>query len=52
MPEGGVVIHLSDKCVMVFTPFPFPFCGFGKKEANGPLLDPMKDGPVAEGPAP
>jgi len=52
MPEGGVVIHLSDKCVMVFMPLPFALCGIGKKEANGHLLDHMHDGPTAEAPAP
>lgn len=51
-PEGGVIIHLSDKCVMVFMPFPFALCGIGKKEANGHLLDHMNDGPIAEAPAP
>jgi len=52
-PEGGVIVHLSDKCVMVFMPFPFASCGIGKKEANGHLLDHMKDAPsVAEAPAP
>jgi hypothetical protein len=50
-PEGGVIVHLSDKCVMVFMPFPFPVCGIGKKEANGHLLDHMRDAPaVTEAP--
>lgn len=52
VPEGGVIIRLSDKCVMVLMPLPFAFCGIGKKEANGHLLDHMNDGPVAEAPAP
>lgn len=52
VPEGGVIIHLSDKCVMVLMPLPFAFCGIGKKEANGHLLDHMNDGPVADAPAP
>ena len=52
-PEGGMIVHLSDKCVMVFIPFPFVGCGIGKKEANGHLLDHMKDAPaLAETPAP
>jgi hypothetical protein len=49
--EGGLIVHLSDKCVMVFMPFPFALCGIGKKEANGHLLDHMRDAPaVAEAP--
>lgn len=44
--EGGVIVHLSDKCVMVFMPLPFVACGIGKKEANGHLLDHMQDAPV------
>jgi hypothetical protein len=52
-PEGGMIVHLSDKCVMVFMPFPFPICGIGKKEANGHLLDHLRDASaVAEAPAP
>ena len=52
-PEGGLIVHLSDKCVMVFMPFPFALCGVGKKEANGHLLDHMQDAPAAaEAPAP
>jgi hypothetical protein len=51
--EGGMIVHLSDKCVMVFMPFPFAACGIGKKEANGHLLDHMQDAPgVAEASAP
>jgi hypothetical protein len=51
-PEGGVIIHLSDNCVMVFMPLPFALCGIGKKEANGHLLDHMNDSPVADAPTP
>jgi hypothetical protein len=51
-PEGGMIIHLSDKCVLVFTPLPFALCGVGKKEANAHLLDHMNDGQAAEAPAP
>jgi hypothetical protein len=51
--EGGMIIHLSDNCVMVFMPFPFAACGIGKKKANGHLLDHMQDAPVlAEAPMP
>jgi hypothetical protein len=50
MPEGGILVRLSDKCVMVFMPFPFAFCGIGKKEANGHLLDHMRDAPAADEP--
>jgi len=51
-PAGGVIVHLSDKCVMVFMPFPFALCGIGKKEANGHLLDHMNVSPVADAPTP
>ena len=41
LPEGGVVINLSDRCVLVLAPFPFPFCGIGTKPANGNLFKNM-----------
>jgi len=43
LPGGGVVLNLSDRCVLVFAPFPFPFCGVGTKPANGDLFKDLKD---------
>jgi len=43
LPEGGIVINLSDQCVLVFMPFPFAFCGVGTKPANGELFKDLKD---------
>jgi len=42
LPEGGIVINLSDNCVLVLNPFPLPFCWPGKKPANGDLFKDMK----------
>ena len=42
-PEGGVVIHLNDNCVMVLMPLPFAFCAPGKRKANGDLFKHMED---------
>jgi hypothetical protein len=43
IPGGGLLVNLNDRCVLVFLPFPFPFCGIGKKPANGDLLKHMGD---------
>ena len=43
LPEGGTVIHLNDNCVIVLTPFPFPFCSPFKRKANGELFKHMRD---------
>jgi len=45
LPDGGMLINLNDRCVIVFTPFPFPFCGLGKKPANSHLFDHLHDPP-------
>jgi hypothetical protein len=41
IPEGGLLVHLDDNCVLVFFPFPFVGCGIGKKPANGELFKNM-----------
>jgi hypothetical protein len=43
LPEGGMVIHLNDNCVIVLTPFPFPLCSPFKRKANGELFKHMHD---------
>jgi hypothetical protein len=46
---GAVVVQLSDHCVLVFFPFPFAFCGIGKIQVRGDLLDHMHDEPQGDG---
>jgi hypothetical protein len=47
--EGGLLIHINDRCVVVLIPFPLPFCGIGKIPVRGDLLDHMHDEPQAQG---
>jgi hypothetical protein len=42
-PEGGMIIHLNDNCVLVLNPFPFPLCSPLKRKANGELFKHMRD---------
>jgi hypothetical protein len=39
IPEGGMLIHLSDNCVLVLMPLPIVGCGIGKRPANGALFE-------------
>jgi hypothetical protein len=43
IPEGGLLLHLNDNCVLVLFPLPFAGCGIGKKKANGDLFEHMRD---------
>jgi len=43
LPEGAMVIHLNDNCIIVLTPFPFPLCSPFKRKANGELFKHMQD---------
>jgi hypothetical protein len=43
IPGGGLLVNLNDRCVIVFTPLPFPFCRLGKQPANGDLFEHMHD---------
>jgi hypothetical protein len=43
IPEGGLLLHLNDNCVLIFFPLPFAGCGIGKKKANGDLFGHMHD---------
>jgi hypothetical protein len=49
LEDGGLLIHLNDRCVLVLMPFPLPFCGIGKIQARGDLLERMHDEPQADG---
>jgi hypothetical protein len=43
IPEGGLLVHLNDNCVLVLFPLPFVGCGIGKRKANAHLFDHMHD---------
>jgi hypothetical protein len=43
IPEGGLLLHLNENCVLVLFPLPFVGCGIGKKKANGDLFKNMND---------
>jgi hypothetical protein len=43
IPGGGVLVHLSDNCVLILFPFPFVGCAIGKRPANGDLFEHMHD---------
>jgi hypothetical protein len=44
---GGMLVRLSDRCVLVFTPLPFAFCRPGRIPPNDQLFEHMKDPPPA-----
>jgi hypothetical protein len=46
---GGILLHLSDHCVLLVFPLPFVGCGIGKIPARGDLFDHMHDEPQAGG---
>ena len=43
IPEGGIVIHLNDNCVLLLFPLPLAGCGIGRRKANGDLFQHMHD---------
>ena len=43
IPEGGLLLHLNDNCVLILFPLPFAGCGIGTKKANGDLFEHMHD---------
>lgn len=43
LPEGGMLIHLSDNCVLILFPLPFAGCGIGKRQVNGDLFEHRHD---------
>jgi hypothetical protein len=40
---GAMIVHLGEKCVLVFLPLPFVGCGIGHKPADGDLFKNLKD---------
>jgi hypothetical protein len=43
LPEGGLLVNLNDRCVLLLAPLPFAFCGIGARKANGELFEHMQD---------
>jgi hypothetical protein len=43
IPEGGLLLHLNENCVLVLFPLPFVGCGIGRKKADGDLFEHMRD---------
>jgi hypothetical protein len=43
IPGGGMLVHLSDNCVLILFPLPFVGCGIGKGPANGDLFEHRHD---------
>jgi hypothetical protein len=43
IPEGGLLVHLNDNCVLIIFPLPFIGCGIGKHPANGDLFEHRHD---------
>jgi hypothetical protein len=43
LPQGGMVIHLSDNCVLLLFPLPLVGCGIGKRPTNGNLFEHLHD---------
>lgn len=43
LPQGGVLIHINDNCVLLIFPLPLFGCGIGKHPANGDLFEHMRE---------
>jgi hypothetical protein len=43
VPEGGILLHLSENCVLILFPLPFAGCGIGKRSVNGDLFEHMHE---------
>jgi hypothetical protein len=43
LPQGGMLIHLGNNCVLVLMPLPMVGCGIGKAPANGDLFQHSHD---------
>ena len=43
IPEGGILIHLSENCVFILFPLPFAGCALGKRQVNGDLFEHLHD---------
>ena len=42
LPQGGLLIHINDNCVLLLFPLPLVGCGIGKHPANGDLFKPLQ----------
>lgn len=45
LPQGGLVVHLNERCVLVISALLIPACGIGKIPARGDLFEHMHDAP-------
>ena len=53
LETGGTLIHLNDRCAIVFAGAVFPVCAIGKIAVHGDLFEHMNDPPVlGEAPRP
>ena len=43
LPQGGLLVHVNDNCVLLLFPLPFVGCAIGKMKANGSLFEHMRD---------
>jgi hypothetical protein len=43
LPQGGLLIHINDNCVLLLFPLPLVGCGIGKHPANGDLFEHMRE---------
>jgi hypothetical protein len=43
IPEGGILVHINDNCVLIIFPLPFIGCGIGTRPANGDLFEHRHD---------
>jgi hypothetical protein len=43
IPQGGLLVHLNDNCVLIIFPLPLIGCGIGKHPANGDLFEHRHD---------
>jgi hypothetical protein len=41
LPQGGLLIHINDNCVLLIFPLPFVGCGIGRSPTNGNLFENM-----------
>lgn len=43
LPQGGLLIHINDNCVLLIFPLPLVGCAIGKRSANGDLFESMHE---------
>jgi hypothetical protein len=46
LPDGGILIRLSERCVVVVTIIMMPMCQIGEIPVNGDLFEHMDDSSV------